>query len=155
DPAPSYLVAHDKKTGTQKWKVMRMTGSRAGDCDSYTTPIFREVNGQTEMIIVGANVSDAYDPAAGKQLCVLPGNKGSRAITGPALGHGMVFATEGRKGATRAVNLGGTGKLTSSAIAWSTPVSMPDTPCPVLAKDLLFTLSDDGIAQCLDPMTGK
>ncbi|OAI54482.1 hypothetical protein AYO44_14950 [Planctomycetaceae bacterium SCGC AG-212-F19] len=155
EPAASYLVAHDKKTGAPKWKVMRMTGSEKEDCDAYTTPVFREVNGQVEMIVVGANVIDAYDPATGKQLWVLPGIKGSRTITGPTLGHGMLFTTEGKKGALLAVKLGGTGKLPNSAIAWTTPGSMPDTPCPVLWKDLLFTLSDDGIAQCLDAMTGK
>src|SRR5262249_24605052 len=36
EPAASYLVAHDKKTGEQKWKTMRMTPSKAEDGDSYT-----------------------------------------------------------------------------------------------------------------------
>lgn len=155
DPAASYLVAHDKKTGAEKWKVMRMTGSPAEDADSYTTPIFNDVNGKTEMIVVGANVIDAYDPATGKQLWVLPGLRGSRTITGPTLGHGMLFATEGKKGALLAVKLGGAGKLDNKVIAWSVPQSMPDTPCPVLWKDLLFVLSDDGIAQCIDAKTGQ
>lgn len=155
EPAASYLVAHDKRTGEQKWKTMRMTPSKAEDGDSYTTPIFHDANGKTEMIIVGANQIDAYDPATGKQLWVLTGIRGSRTITGPALGNGMLYATEGKKGALLAVKLGGSGKLPSSAIAWSVPGSMPDSPCAVLWKDLLFVLSDDGIAQCLDAKTGK
>lgn len=38
-PPPSYLVAHDKRTGQERWKTMRMTGAAAEPCDSYTTPL--------------------------------------------------------------------------------------------------------------------
>ena len=155
EPAASYLVAHDKKTGEQKWKVMRMTGSQAEDGDSYTTPLFRQADGRTEMIVVGANQIDAYDPATGKQLWVLPGVKGSRTITGPTLGHGLLFTAEGKKGALLAVRLCGNGKIGSDAVVWSQKQSTPDAPCPVLWQDLLFTVSDNGIAQCLDAKTGK
>jgi len=155
EPATSYIVAHDKKTGAEKWKKMRMTGVKAEDCDSYTTPIFHDVNGKTEMIIVGANQIDGYDPATGEQLWVLSGIKGSRTITGPTLGHNMLFTTEGKRGALLAVKLGGSGKLSKDVIAWSEPLATPDTPCPVLWGDLLFTISDDGIAQCLDAKSGK
>jgi len=155
EPAASYLVAHDKRTGEQKWKVLRMTGSKGEDGDAYTTPLFHEAAVRTEMIIVGANQIDAYDPATGKQLWTLPGVRGSRTITGPTLGHGLVFATEGKKGALLALRLGGEGTLEAKAIAWTQAQSMPDTPCPVLWKDLLFLVSDEGIAQCLDARTGE
>jgi outer membrane protein assembly factor BamB len=154
EPAPSYLIAHDKKTGAQKWKVLRMTGSKSEDCDSYTTPIFRTVDGKDEMIIVGANQFDAYDPATGKQLWYLPGVKGSRTITGPALGKDILYAAEGKKGALLAVKLGGSGKLANDAVVWRNTGSTPDSPCAVLWKDLLFTVSDDGFAQCIDARTG-
>jgi outer membrane protein assembly factor BamB len=155
EPAPSYLVAHDKRTGEQKWKVQRMTGSKGEDGDSYTTPLLHEVGGKTEMIVVGANQVDAYDPATGKQLWVLPDVRGSRTITGPTLGHGLLFTAEGKKGDLLAIRLGGTGTLDAKAIAWRQTQAMPDTPCPVLWKDLLFLVSDDGIAQALDAKTGQ
>jgi outer membrane protein assembly factor BamB len=155
EPAPSYLVAHDKRTGEQKWKVMRMTGSKAEDCDSYTTPIFRQVDGRTEMIVVGANQIDAYDPASGKQLWYLPGVKGSRTITGPTLGQGILYTTEGKRGSLLAIRLGGTGQLRADAILWRQDQSTPDSPCPVLWRDLLFMVNDNGIAQCVDTKTGQ
>lgn len=156
-PAPSYLVAHDKKTGAEKWKVMRMTGAKSEDGDSYTTPIFRTVDGKDEMIVVGANQIDAYDPATGKQLWYLPGVKGSRTITGPALGKDLLYTVEGKKGALLAVKLAGNaGKVTDNVIAWRhTAGGTPDSPCPVLWKDLLFTIADDGFAQCYDAKTGE
>lgn len=151
----SYLVAHDKRTGEQKWKTLRMTGVHAEDCDSYTTPIFHQVGDRQEMIVMGANQIDAYDPATGKQLWFLPGLKGSRTITGPTLANDMVFATEGKKGALFAVRLGGAGKLGDDVIAWKHSQSTPDTPCPVVWKDLIFWVSDQGIANCHDAKTGE
>jgi outer membrane protein assembly factor BamB len=156
EPAPSYLVAHDKRTGEQKWKTPRMTGSSAEDCDSYTTPILRRTEKGEELIVVGANQIDAYDPASGKQLWFLPGIKGSRTITGPALGQDVLYTAEGKRGALLAVRLGsGTGKLTPKVILWSEAQSTPDTPCPVLWKDLIFLVTDDGFAQCRDAKTGE
>jgi outer membrane protein assembly factor BamB len=154
DPAPSYVVAHDRKTGEQKWKVMRMTGSKAEDADAYTTPIFRQVDGKTEMIVVGGNQIDAYDPANGKRLWFLPGLRGSRTITGPTLADGLLYTTEGKRGALLAVKPGGTAKLGNDAILWKQSDSTPDTPCPVLWKGLVFTVADNGIALCRDAKTG-
>lgn len=152
--SPSYLVAHDKRTGEQMWKTPRMTGVHAEDCDSYTTPIFRPTPDGVEMIVMGANQIDAYDPATGKQLWYLPGLQGSRTITGPTLAHDMVFSTEGKRGAMVAVKLGGKGKLGLDAIAWKHPQSTPDTPCPVVWQDLIFWVTDDGFASCHDARTG-
>jgi outer membrane protein assembly factor BamB len=154
EPAPSYLIAHDKRTGEQKWKTMRMTGSKAEDCDSYTTPIFRTVKDREEMIVAGANQIDAYAPATGKQLWFLP-IKGSRTITGPTLGADLLFTVEGKRGALLAVRPGGAGKLPADAVVWRQGQSTPDSPCPVLWNDLLFVITDDGIAQCIDAKTGE
>lgn len=153
--AMSYLVAHDKRTGEQKWKTPRMAGVHAEDCDAYTTPIFHKVGAGEEMIVMGANQIDAYDPASGKQLWFLPGLKGSRTITGPTLGQEMVYATEGKKGAIFAVRLGGAGKLNPDAVAWKHGQATPDSPCPVVWKDLIFWVSDNGIANCHDAKTGE
>lgn len=154
--ATSYLVAHDKKTGVEKWKVLRMTGSKDEDGDSYTTPVFRTVDGKDEMIVTGANQVDAYDPATGKQLWYLPNVKGSRLITGPALGKDMLYTVEGKKGALLAIKLtGNKGKLGDDVVAWKHTGGTPDSPCAVLWKDLIFTVSDDGFAQCYDAKTGE
>ena len=47
DLAPSYVVAHDKRTGKVLWKTMRMTQADAEQCDAYTTPVFYSGMGVT------------------------------------------------------------------------------------------------------------
>lgn len=160
-PAPSYLVAHDKRTGREVWKQPRMTQARAEECDSYTTPVVIQGAEGPELIVMGGNQIDAYDPADGNQLWFLSGIQGGRTITGPTigpqlLGGGLVFATQGMRGPLLAVRLGQRGELSSEAdVAWQDRQSTPDSCCPVLWGDLLFTVSDNGIAICYDATTGQ
>ena len=155
EPAPSYIVAHDKRTGEQKWKTMRMTGATKEACDSYTTPIFRKVGDHVEMIVMGGNQIDAYDPATGKQLWFFKGIEGNRVITGPTLAGDVVFATGGMRKLAFGLKLGGTGELSDKSVLWRHKDNTPDTPCPVAYKGLLFWVADDGFAVCLDAKTGE
>jgi outer membrane protein assembly factor BamB len=152
--AGSYLVAHDLQTGRQRWKSERMTGAPAEEGDAYTTPILVEVDGKKQLIVMGANQLDAYDPATGKQLWFLPGLVGGRTVTGPTPGDGTVFVTRGMRGALLAVKLGGEGKLSTSDILWKHEKGTPDSPCSVRWKETLFTVTDDGIARAFDATNG-
>src|SRR5262249_28667318 len=64
----SYVVAHDKETGKERWFVPRDTGASAEPADAYTTPALYRRDGRTEVLVFGGNVLDAYDPATGKRL---------------------------------------------------------------------------------------
>jgi outer membrane protein assembly factor BamB len=153
---PSYLVAHDRQTGDQVWKTMRMTGADAEECDAYTTPVFHRSAGRTTMVVMGGNQLDAYDPASGKPTWTLPGLVGGRTITGPTIAGEMVYATVGMRGPLHAVRLDGQGERSSSeAAAWKQPKNTPDSCCPVVWKGLLFMVTDNGIASCLDTRSGK
>jgi outer membrane protein assembly factor BamB len=153
-PADSYVVAHDRRTGAQRWKTLRNTDSTKESCDAYTTPLVRTANGRTEVIVVGAQQIDAYDPATGKQLWCLSEFTGNRIITGPTLAGDMLYATRGMRGAMSGVRLGGDGRLPADAVAWSHTGGTPDSPTPVVWRGLLFWVSDNGIAHCVDAGTG-
>lgn len=154
--APSYLVAHDKRTGKQVWLTKRMTGAHAEEGDAYTTPVFYKTSEGTRMIVMGGNQLDAYDPATGKQLWKLPGLVGGRTITGPTLSDDLVFATIGMRGPVHAVSLQAAGNGSpKEAIAWSEAKSTPDSCCPVVYEGLLFLVTDNGIASCFNAKTGE
>lgn len=152
--APSYVVAHRLGTGELAWKTMRMTAADAEECDAYTTPVFTQVGGRTQMIVMGGNQLDAYDPATGQQLWHLSGLVGGRTITGPTVGEGLAFATVGMRGPLHAVRLDGSGPLTGAAVAWKHADSTPDSCCPLVYRGLVFLVTDNGIASCLDAKTG-
>jgi outer membrane protein assembly factor BamB len=154
-PAPSYVVAHAKQTGQQKWKTMRMTAATRENCDAYTTPIFRVSDGRPEMIVMGGQMLDAYDPASGTRLWYLPGLVGNRLIPSPVAAHGMIYATQGMRRALLAIRPGGDGKRSRDDIVWDFDQGTSDSPTPVVAGQWLFMVTNNGIARCLDARTGQ
>lgn len=154
----SYLVAHDKLTGKEKWLVQRDTGATSEPADSYTTPVPYRHDGRTDLIVFGGNVLDAYDPATGKQLWQCRAFKGNRVIPTPTVAGDTIYAIEGMKGPVVAVRTGGQGDVTASHVRWKftgagTPT--PDAASPVAANGLLFLANNVGLAVCVDAATGK
>jgi outer membrane protein assembly factor BamB len=155
EPTESYLVAHDLRTGKTRWKTARMTGAQAEECDAYTTPIVTFVRQEPRLIIMGGNQLDCYDPRTGKQIWYLPDQTGGRTVTSPTILDNMVFATRGKQGALLAAPLDGRGELGRRDILWTNDVGTPDSCTPLAHRTLVFTISDRGIARCMDIESGK
>ncbi len=152
--APSYLIAHDKRTGAVKWKTPRQTQATAEQCDSYTTPLLHKLGDRWELVVMGGNQLDAYDAATGKQLWALPGIVGGRTITGPTAANGLVYATQGMRGPLLAVRPPKR-KDDKPEIVWQQTKGTSDSPSPVAWDNLLFWVSDNGIVHCCDARTGE
>jgi outer membrane protein assembly factor BamB len=54
-----------------------------------------------------------------------------------------------------AVRLGGKGDLTDSNILWRHSKALPDVPCPLVYKGVLYLVRTGGIATTLNPITGE
>ncbi|MEX2175414.1 MAG: PQQ-binding-like beta-propeller repeat protein [Pirellulaceae bacterium] len=164
-PVESYLVAHEIRSGRLLWKSSRGTKADAEECDSYTTPLLAQVGEETQLIVMGGNQLDAYDPATGKQLWFLPGLVGGRTVTGPTFADGTIYTTRGMRGpliavqpaSKRLASATATGpvELSHRNIRWSHAEGTPDTCSPVVWNDLLFIVTDNGIARCLETASGN
>jgi outer membrane protein assembly factor BamB len=153
-PSPSYVVAHDKRTGKQVWKTLRPPATTAEPCDSYTTPILRGGVDGMEMVVFGGQILDAYDPADGKRLWYLPHLTGNRTITGPLAAHGLIYATQGMKQPMLAVKPGGADERSRRDVVWKLEQGTPDSATPVVWGEWLFLVANDGIARCLNAASG-
>lgn len=151
----SYVVAYDKMTGEERWRTIRNTGSDGEYGDSYVTPIFRESNGRTELIIWGAETIDAYNPATGERLWWLGGLTGNRIITGILAVDDMLYATRGMRKELFGVRTGGEGEQSLDDIVWEYGRDTCDASTPVVYQGLLFMVTDRGIAKCIDAATGE
>jgi outer membrane protein assembly factor BamB len=154
-PIESYVVAHDLRTGDVRWKTPRKTKAEAEQCDSYTTPLLATLHGVKQLIVMGGNQLDAYDPGTGRQLWVLPGLTGGRTVTSPTIANEMIFATRGLRGPLFAVEPKREGEMTFRDIAWTYSEGTPDSCSPLVWNDLLFSISDDGIARCFHATSGN
>src|SRR5205823_3824731 len=151
----SYLVAHDLKSGEMRWKTTRRTKAEAEQCDSYTTPLLCSLNGTQQLVVMGGNQLDSYDPTTGRQIWFLPGLLGGRTVTGPTVANGLVYTTRGLRGPLIAVKPKAAGEMSFRDIVWSYNEGTPDSCCPVVWNSLFFAVTDDGIARCFDAASGN
>jgi outer membrane protein assembly factor BamB len=54
-----------------------------------------------------------------------------------------------------AVRLGGKGDVTDTNLLWRYTKALPDVPCPLIYKGVLYLVKTGGIATTLDPATGQ
>jgi outer membrane protein assembly factor BamB len=99
---------------------------------------------------------NSLDPATGRAIWSAKYPNGYSVVPRPVYGHGMVFFSSGfDKPVLLAIKVDGKGDVTDTHIAWKLEKGAPLDPSPLLVDDELYTVSDQGIASCLDAKTGK
>ena len=148
----SYMVALDKKTGEEVWRVDRDEKS------SWATPFAVEVNGTIQVITSATNQVRSYDYNSGKILWTSSGLT-RNVIPNPVYANGILYIMSGFRGnALQAIDLAkAKGDITGSdAILWTYNQDTPYTPCPLLMNGKLYFLrANNGELTCLDAKTGK
>ena len=149
-PKDSFMIALDKKTGNQVWRVDRPIQG------SWFTPVITKTAGRTEMITSGNEFLISYDPATGKELWRTSGLK-SHAIATPVIGHGLAVLSSGYPSkVVTAVRMGGSGNLDGTdSIVWKYNKGTAYVPSPILYGDYVYLMNDQGALTCLDAKTGK
>jgi outer membrane protein assembly factor BamB len=148
----SFLVALDKRTGTQRWRV-----SRAEDT-SWPTPIVVEHAGKVQVVVPGTKRVRGYDLANGAVLWEC-GGLSSNIVASPVAANGIVYA--GSSYDTRALLAirleGAKGDVTlSKQVLWSRRRGCPYVPSPLLYGDSLYTMQHyQGVISRLDIKTGE
>jgi outer membrane protein assembly factor BamB len=148
EPA-SYLLALDKKTGQQRWRVNRGKGLR-----SHTTPtVVRGPRGD-ELIVNSSERIDAYDPRTGKPLWHA-GEPNRFPIPVPAHHDGVLYTSRGyRSGPYMAIRTGGRGDVSRSHVMWTVPTGAPYVSSLLYYDGLVYMASDAGIVTAVDPASG-
>ncbi len=148
----SFIVAIDKKTGKDIWKVDRDEGT------SWASPLVVENNGKPQVITSATKLIRSYDLATGELIWEC-GGMTMNAIPMPVTADGILYVMSGFRGnALLAIRLAGAkGNITDSdAIVWKHGKDTPYTPSPLLFQDKLYFLrSNNGILTCFDAKTGK
>ena len=153
-----YVVALDKQTGDTVWRMERrdIFDTDNGDLKkAFATPIVIDVDGRPQLISPAAKATFAYDPFTGEELWYVRYPQHSSA-TRPLFSDGLLFISTGfGKAQMIAVRPTGSGDVTESHVVWSEPSQMPSKPSPLLIDDRLYSISDDGVAVCLEAATGE
>ena len=146
----AYLVALDRESGRQRWRTRRENKTR-----SYVTPIIREIDGITQMILSGSLCIASYDPRNGKRHWIVDGPT-EQFVASMVYDGKYVFATGGYpERHTLAIRPGGKGNVTDTHIAWRTTRGAAYVPSPIISGRYLLMVADSGIASCFEARTGK
>ena len=155
---PSYILAVAGENGKTVWKVERPTDARRESPDSYSTATLAEVEGETLLIVSGADYVTAHDLKTGRERWRAAGlnpNKATnfRTIASPLVVGGIVLAPSRRRPFI-AFRTNGEGDVTDSNRLWSTDYG-PDVPTPTSDGERLYIIDDRGVALCLRVRDGS
>jgi outer membrane protein assembly factor BamB len=162
-----FVLALDKRTGKTAWQTKRSidfqdlepNGKPAAEGDlrkAFATPHVALINGRWELISLGAKAAYSYNPLNGQELWRVEERAQHSASTRPVIGFGMIFYPTGfATGQLFAVRTGGKGVITDTHVAWKLKRSVSNKPSILLVDDLIFMISDTGIASCVEAKTGE
>lgn len=162
-----FLVALDKKTGDEKWRVEE-PGGHSGEAKpgqnqrdvwigSWTTPIVvgrDRPSPSATLIMTWPRRVAAYDPLTGKEKWACRGLN-PLVYTSPLYSDGIIVAMGGFNGMSLAVKTGGSGDVTDTHRVWHHPKTKQRIGSGVIAGDHIYTLNDPGVAECFELKTGK
>jgi len=154
----SFMVALNKRTGEEVWRVQRDEPS------NWATPYVWQTASRTEIVVPGRKKVRSYDPE-GKVLWEL-GGMSSIVIPTPFSAFDLLYVCSGYVGdSTRpvfAIRPGASGDIsvkegqgTNQFIAWYAKTAGPYNPSPIIYGDYLYVLFDFGFLSCHDARTGR
>jgi outer membrane protein assembly factor BamB len=113
-------------------------------------------NGREELVVSFPGRLVAYDPKSGSELWISKG-LGGTIYTTPVWGEQAIFATSSGPGGGNAIAVkpGGSGDITESQRIWRLERIESQMGSGVIHEGHLYTLSQDGIAACLELQSGN
>ncbi|MHB8519176.1 MAG: outer membrane protein assembly factor BamB family protein [Limisphaerales bacterium] len=154
----SFVVALDKKTGTQLWRVDRDEKS------NWATSYLWQNEKRTELVTPGRTKVRSYD-RDGKPLWEF-GGMSSIVIPTPFAYDGKLYVASGyvgdkvrpvfavRPGAAGDISVKGN-ETNSEFIPWSQKIGGPYNPSPIAYDGRFYVLYDFGFLSCSDARTGQ
>jgi outer membrane protein assembly factor BamB len=146
----SYIVALDKATGKQVWRVPREHKTR-----SYVTPLIRNIAGREQLVLSGSKCVVSLNPRDGATLWSIQGPTeqfvASMVFDGDLFYMACGFPTYHVLG----IRPDGSGNVTDTHVAWHATDAKCYVPSPVVTGGYLIVADDRGTANCYQAATGK
>ena len=134
------VVTYGQDTGTKKVRVE--------DKDYWNQ--FRGSNGDGKSL--AKNLPVAFSETKNVRWKTPIHDKG---WSSPVVWSNQIWLTTGVSKRLLAVRPSGTGDVTDTHIVWSLRKFVPNMPSPLIVDDLLFMVSDQGYASCLEAKAGR
>ncbi|HZZ76990.1 MAG TPA: PQQ-binding-like beta-propeller repeat protein [Gemmataceae bacterium] len=159
-----WVIALDKMTGEEIWKINRESDARGESRESYASPILWKNGDEMNLVVLGADYTTGHSLKDGSEVWRLsdlnPKSKYStafRIIATPVAEAGELVVPTCRGGIVVALKSGakGTIKAGSEYEYWRINRGAPDVPSPLIHDGLVYLPRENGVLICLDAKTGK
>lgn len=146
----AFLLALDKNSGEERWRVDRGSGMR-----SYSTPLVVPGPDGDELVVNSSERLDAYDPRTGELLWHV-GEPNRFPIPVPTHEDGVVYTSRGyRSGPYMAVRAGGRGDVSGTHLEWRVPTGAPYVSSVLHYRGLIYMANGGGIVTVVDAVSGE
>jgi outer membrane protein assembly factor BamB len=158
-----WLVAVDKATGKEVWKVARPTDARSESKEAYTSPCFWQNGTEPCVVVVGCDYATAHRLSDGAEVWRLgdlnPKNRYSdmlRIISSPVAVPDLLVVPTARGGLVVGVKPGASGRIGAGSAfeQWRKAKGAPDVPSPLIQGGQVYLCRENGVLLCLDAKTG-
>jgi outer membrane protein assembly factor BamB len=173
--ANAWVIALDKATGKDVWKVARPTDGDFEGTHSYASPVMWRKGTNAYLVVHGADYTTAHNLKDGSEIWRLgdlnPKNKYDRTfriIASPTATPDLIIVPTCKSGPVVAVKAEAKGALKEGSPfeQWripgggkDVPNRTPDVPCPLVHEGLVYLVRqyarDTGMVYCVDLKTSK
>lgn len=151
--AESAVVAFDRTTGDERWRIARPSGTTA-----FATPCLFDAPDGRKLLATASTAAGItlIDVEAGQVAYQTdPGALPVRCVASPVVGQGLVLASCGDGGSGKLLLAVKPGEGAHLDEVYRLRERVPQVPTPLVAGELLFLWHDRGIVSCFDVATGK
>ena len=159
-----WVIALDKATGKEVWKVERKSDAVGESREAYASPLLWHTGKETSLVVLGADYTTAHRLEDGSEIWRLgdlnPKSRYSyalRIIASPVASPEQLLVPTARGGLVVALKPGASGliKAGGSYEMWRTAKGSPDVPSPLLYGGLVYLQRENGVLICLDAKDGR
>jgi len=159
-----WVVALDKNTGEEVWKVARPSDGRGEGEHSYASPCLWHDGQEAYLVVHGCDYATAHRLSDGSEIWRLGDlnpkqeyNATLRFVASPVAVADLIVVPTAKSGPVIGVKPAAKGMITagSSSERWRLPRNTPDVPSPLVHDGLVYLCREMGVLICLDAKTGR
>jgi outer membrane protein assembly factor BamB len=162
--AGAWVVAIDKATGKDVWKVARKSDGH-DECEhSYASPALWRNGKDAFLIAHGNDYATGHALDDGRELWRVGGlnpkdkyNRTLRFISTPVASADLIVIPSAKHGPVVGLKPNATGMVESGSPfeQWRRPKDTPDVSSPLIHDGLVYLCGEDGFLMCVDAKTGE
>jgi outer membrane protein assembly factor BamB len=158
-----WLIALDKATGKEVWKVERTTDAQGESLEAYSSPCLWRDGKETYVVVLGSDYATAHRLADGAEAWRVGGlnpkdrySYAFRIIASPVAGPGLLVVPTARGSIVVGIGPRADGAPAGKAAElWRNSRGSPDVPSPLVHDALVYLCRENGVLICLEAKTGK